>query len=123
MALRNPAIPIQEAWIAPTFVNSWINYGLGFNPCGYWKDSYNVVHLRGLVKNGAIGSVLFTLPVGYRPANTEGFPVIRAVAPASEVGRLDISNAGIVLCQAFVAASTATVDFMFLDGITFRASQ
>ncbi len=121
MALDNPAIPIQQAWQVPTLLNNWVNYGEGFNSCGYWKDSFNVVHLRGLVKSGAIGSVIFTLPTGYRPANIEGFPVIRRTATANEIGRLDIALNGSVLCQAFSTASTATVAYLFLDGLTFRA--
>lgn len=122
MPLDNPAITVQEAWKTPTLVNNWSNYELGFNPCGYWKDSFGVVHLRGLVKNGAIGSVLFTLPTGYRPANTEGFPVLRFIATGTEIGRVDVSNSGVVVCQPFLAASTATVLYMFLDGATFRVA-
>jgi len=52
--------------IAPTLLGSWVNVGAGTNPAGYWKDAYGVVHLQGFVQSGT--GVIFTLPVGYRPA-------------------------------------------------------
>jgi hypothetical protein len=53
-------------WIAPTFTNSWVDYGSGFQTVGYRKVG-DVVQLRGLMKNGTLGASAFTLPVGYRP--------------------------------------------------------
>ncbi|MCP4710447.1 MAG: hypothetical protein GY869_17630 [Planctomycetes bacterium] len=59
----------QQSWQTPAFQNSWINYGSGYNPAQYFKDSMGIVHLRGLVKNVTLGQTVFTLPAGYRPAS------------------------------------------------------
>ncbi|KKK52619.1 hypothetical protein LCGC14_3103070, partial [marine sediment metagenome] len=53
-------------WIAPTLLNSWVNYAATYDTTGYMKDGFGFVHLKGLVKSGVAGTI-FTLPVGYRP--------------------------------------------------------
>lgn len=47
----------------------WTSQGASENPLGYFKDRDGTVHLRGRVAGAAAaaGSVLFTLPVGFRP--------------------------------------------------------
>lgn len=101
-----------EAFIAPgVFTNSWVNFGGAYNPAGYFKDKEGVVHLRGLIANGVIGSAAFTLPIGYRPANTE-FGATQATA-AFATYRVD--NAGNVI------PFSGTNTYFSLDNITFRA--
>ena len=57
-----------EAFIAPTLLNSWVNFDVAINnSAGYYKDAFGIVHLRGLVKTGTVGLAIFALPVGYRP--------------------------------------------------------
>lgn len=69
------ALVTQEDWIAPTLLNSWVNYGATFPPAGYFKDNFGIVHLRGLIKDGIIGSPAFVLPEGYRSINHLHFSV------------------------------------------------
>jgi hypothetical protein len=57
---------IDGTWIAPTLTNSWVDYGAPWTTAGYRRDG-NRVTLKGLIKNGTVGSSVFTLPVGYRP--------------------------------------------------------
>lgn len=106
------AIADLEAVVAPALLNSWVNFGAPFNPAGYYKDQLGIVHLRGLVKNGVIGSAIFTLPAGYRPTNQEIF----AVTSNSAFGRLDVTTAGDVVL------GTGSNLFVSLDSITFRAA-
>lgn len=63
-------IETQEAWSAPTLQNSWVNYGSGYDTVGYMKDSLGFVHVKGMIKSGVttLGTLLFTLPAGYRPS-------------------------------------------------------
>lgn len=63
------ATTLQEAWTAPALQNSWVNYGNGYDAVGYMKDSIGFVHIKGMIKSGttSFGTLLFTLPVGYRP--------------------------------------------------------
>jgi hypothetical protein len=61
----------DTAWSAPTLQNSWVNFGGGFTNAGYRLNGTTVL-VRGTIKNGTItsGTLLFTLPAGYRPTAT-----------------------------------------------------
>lgn len=109
-----PMLPTQidETWIAPTLINSWVNFGGVTNPAGYYKDSAGIVRLRGSIKSGTIGTVAFTLPVGYRPA----FQELYAVNSNNAFGAASISANGDVTAQ------TGTNVVFSIDGITFRAT-
>jgi hypothetical protein len=102
-----------QTWQTPTLLNSWVNFGSGFNNAGYWKDPFGVVHLRGLVKSGTgIPSTIFTLPAGYRPPAQEILPAVSNAL----FGECTIETDGDVTAQV-----GSTVWFS-LDGITFRAA-
>lgn len=81
-------------WITPTLLNGWVVYNTVFQQPGYMKSN-GVVYLKGLVKLGAVGSVIFQLPVGYRPSHQ----VILAVIADNAIGRLDIDANGNVIHQ------------------------
>jgi len=51
--------------------NSWVENSAGQSPT-YYKDLSGVVHINGAIKSGTavFGTELFTLPAGFRPANT-----------------------------------------------------
>lgn len=107
-----PAGIAVEAVIAPTLVNSWVNYGGTAAPAGYWKDAFGVVHLRGCVKDGTADTTVFTLPVGYRPAvDHKGATTENNTARA-----LAITASGVV--SSISAGNTE----LWLEGITFKAA-
>ena len=62
----------EEAWTAISLQNSWADYGGAWQGARYRKDSNGVVHIQGLIDSGTTTAttLLFTLPVGYRPAAT-----------------------------------------------------
>lgn len=63
-------------WVAaPTFTNSWVNYG-GTDQVAQYRKRNDVVELRGLVKNGTLALPAFTLPIGYRPPSSLWFAVV-----------------------------------------------
>jgi hypothetical protein len=115
---------VQENWKevgtagAPAFQNSWTNYGAPYNAAGFFKDSLGIVHLKGLIKNGALGfdKTIFTLPAGYRPAGRE-LRVICTHLPgtAGGAGRLDIDTDGKLI------PGQGMTEWYSLDGVTFRA--
>lgn len=106
-----PATVADEAFIAPTLLNSWVAFGAPYNAPGYFKDSRGIVHLRGLVKSGT-ASTIFTLPAGYRPIGRELFAV-----PSNDLfGACSVDPAGAV--SQLVGSNV----YFSLDGITFRAA-
>ena len=105
-----------EAWVAVVggvgFENSWVNHdGAGTEPAGYYKDPWGVVRLRGLVKSGASGTVVFTLPSGYRPPYDFQQPII---AGYPNIGGVIVGANGLVYVYA---AATTEVS---LHGVSFR---
>jgi hypothetical protein len=83
----------QEAWTAPTLLGTWTNVGGGNEVAGFFKDSMGVIHLKGVVTGGTINTAAFTLPVGYRPVNTQNF-----VADFNNAfGIIQVTNAGSVI--------------------------
>lgn len=112
--LREIVNPPKNPWIAPTFQNSWVNYGTPHNVAGYYRDPLVVVHLRGVVKSGTVasGTPIFTLPVGYRPAARE----LRVVISNGAIGRCDVYDDG------RVCAESGNNAWFSLDGISFRAA-
>jgi len=54
------------------FKNSWQNFGSSFHNAEY-RLVGDEVQLRGLVKTGASGTVVFTLPLGMRPSKVLHF--------------------------------------------------
>lgn len=105
-----------EAWIAPTFTNSWVDYNTGFANAAYRKDAQGYVHLRGLIKSGTIGTAAFNLPAGYRPAAGTNSTLVFGTLSSSGAGRVDVTSAG----DVNVLAPSANA-WTSLEGITFKA--
>jgi len=101
-----------ESWVAPTLLNSWVNYGGGYATAGYMKDALGFVHLKGMVKTGTIGQKIFTLPVGYRPAEIN----IYAVASYALFGDVYINASG------DVTPNVGSSNWVSLSGIIFKAA-
>lgn len=100
LALNNITMPLHGTWTAPTFTNSWVNYGtvslVAYANAAYWKDPTNIVHLDGVIKSGTINTSAFTLPEGFRPAHK----IWRLVASNDAVGLLAINPDGTVVPEA-----------------------
>jgi hypothetical protein len=116
-----------------TFNSTWTDYGGGFNAAGYYKDQYNWVGLRGLVKNTVSENTdVFTLPVGFRPANTMCFAVHESNSLLTGTTWCRITSGGAVHIQHGPYRSDATYpngsnrsavsNYASLEGIYFPAS-
>ena len=99
-------------WTAPALLNSWANYGAPFDPTGYQKVG-RVVYLRGLVSGGASGSVIFTLPAGYRPGSQLILP---AITNPNTIGRMDVFTNGNVQCNVGSTAFFSVCCSFIADG-------
>lgn len=112
MSRFNPSLKTQEAWNAPTLINSWVNTGGVHETAGYYKDYFGNVHLKGRIQGGSIGTVVFVLPVGYRPSAT----LTLSIVGGGDYGQLSISTDGSVSITSGVAGVYKT-----LDNVSFRA--
>jgi hypothetical protein len=108
----------QETLQFPTLVGGWTPYGSGFAVPSFWKDKEGVVHLQGLAGNLAPvpvnGTLLFTLPIGYRPS---GGTLIFSVLNNNQPARIDIGSNGNVTI-AFLTSNA----WLNLTGISFRTN-
>jgi hypothetical protein len=99
----------------PALQNGWVNFGGGFTEAGFYLDTVGRVHLQGTIKSGAaaLDTLLFTLPVGYRPAARVGpFPV----ASNLSYGEVDVHANGDVFLRVGHA------NYLALDSVSFRAA-
>jgi hypothetical protein len=76
-------------------------------------DGEGIVHLKGIIKSGALGNAAFTLPTGYRPAKELRIPVVAN----NLFGVVAIYSSG------FVAPLVGNTTQFGLDGVSFRAEQ
>lgn len=97
---------------SPALQNGWVTFGGGDAAAAYFKDASGMVHLEGRIKDGVttVGTLLFTLPVGYRPLNELKF----AVDSAGAHGRVEVEADG------EVRLSIASGADLSLSGISFR---
>lgn len=102
-------IAVQN-WTAPSLLNSWVAQS-NYMPAGYRKDENNIVHLRGNLTGGAAGTVIFTLPVGYRPANFGTF----AALGSGGLAWIEIRPNGDVF------TATAPSNLTGINGIQFKS--
>lgn len=104
-----------EAWNAITMQNGWVDFGLGYQTPRYIKNPAGAVYIEGMVKGGsiAVGTVLFNLPVGYRPANTCRVAALDNVGPVG----LNLEPNGNVTCQSLSDNQWLSIS------LTFQASQ
>jgi len=83
-------------WVAPTLLNSWVDAGGSLAVAGY-RLKGGIVYGKGTVDTGTAtgGTVIYTLPEGYRPEEDLEFVNISNGA----VGQFDIQSDGDVVIQ------------------------
>ncbi len=119
-------ISLNTSWIPRTYtdsewqnlglINSWVHYGGSgglYSSPQFTKSSDNLVTVKGLIGGGAAGSIIATLPEGYRPKSRILYTGYSADAHA----RIDILPNGQISFQ------TGSTIWFSLDGITFMAEQ
>lgn len=103
----------STGWQNLSLQNSWVYYGSGSLP-QYRRDQFGAIYVKGLIKGGATGNstVLFTLPVGYRPADHhyfacfDGANVLQRLEISNTDGTVFISNGGVALNNGFLVLDT-----------------
>jgi hypothetical protein len=87
---------VQEDWITPTLLNGWVNFDTNsYAVCQYFKDNIGIVHARGFIKSGTIGSTIFNFPAGYRPDKNHYFTAYSN----DSVAQITLSSVGDLKCR------------------------
>ncbi len=122
---RHRLLRFTPKWTAPTLQNSWVDFGSGFAPAGYYKDPDGRVYLRGLVKDGTDNATIFTLPEGFRPAYIQQqFVAASDTAVAVyRVGLLRVLTSGEVQAHDTGLGSGTGLGWFGLDNFSFVAEQ
>jgi hypothetical protein len=109
---RRATVPTS---VAPTLTSGWV-HSATYAPARYYKHQ-GLVHLEGVVADGTDGSAatIFTLPAGYRPANSIRF---NPESPGTTNSLIIVQANGRVI--PWIISNTAALS---LSGIYFRAEQ
>jgi hypothetical protein len=87
---------------APAFQNAWGNYQQGWQLLRFRRECGDVCRIEGLIGGGASGAVIFTLPLGFRPAMSVRFAGVGTMsAGGSFAANLDINPSGTVQLSTF----------------------
>lgn len=118
-ALAKPAV-----WTAFPFAASCSNLGTIYRTCGFWKDPFGLVHLRGMLQfsgTPAAGQLVGTLPVGYRPTAYEDFAATGSSAGGTIAFPLEVNTAGSLNLYA-AGGVTWSGTSLSLSGVTFDSN-
>ena len=110
-------LPVIEAWNTANLTNSWAATPGRLTP-GYYReirgDGTYRVWLRGLIKDGTIGSAAFTLPAGYIPSAIVDLTTQYTVGGITVVCGIEVGTDGTVTPNG-----TAGGTYVGLDGLSF----
>jgi len=106
--------PSPSAVTAPTPNANWT----ATNGLGFWKDAMNIVRLRGgATPAGGAGATVFTVPAGFRPANSRIWLISQGISTTPAV--LSVGAGGDFVMTVFVIGN-GTVNF---DTVSYLAEQ
>jgi hypothetical protein len=124
----------QTDYGEPAFMNSWQNYGndgtYTYDDVTFYKDPDGFVHLEGVIKNtsgSAYNTLMFTLPVGYRPDYIVRIPIIAnggtlisklwvmEIQPDGDVVAATANNPG--------SGTTLVKNYLSFEGVKFMAAE
>lgn len=95
----------------PAFQNSWaVSGGVTVQ---FRRDGAGNLHMRGLTTGGTSGTVVFTLPTGYRPS--ANFTVLQTTN-TSGFSQVDVATDGTV--KVTIKSGTPTVHGLYVPGIS-----
>ncbi len=102
-----------QTWQTPTLLNSWVDYGGTEATAEYFKDSCQIVHIKGTIKSGTItpGDNIFILPAGYRPLETHIFQQYNG---AGNLGTVGVAANGAVYVAQAAVNTILSIDCTFL---------
>lgn len=104
----------QATYVA--FQNSWANFSTPWRGASFSKSADGYVTFGGVVTAGSVGTIMFTLPDGYKPSADCMFAIANSDTTAS-VGTVQVKADGKVYFVNGAAGSPTT--FVSLDNVRF----
>jgi len=110
----SPRVPLATAL---TMAGAWSAFGAPYVTPAVRRDANGFAHIEGSIKSGTLtsGTVITTLPAGFRPANRVRVGIIMASADSNNMD-LFIEPNGQVALSATITSSVVIASF---DGVTF----
>lgn len=111
-----------------TLQNNWVNYDVtNWSKAQFWKDGEGRVYIWGTIKSGTAtnGTVLATLPPGFRPTGTEVFQTHGWNGTTHTAVRIDVQTNGSIVLVATIPTSGIAVNngYLTLSGIGFYTAE
>lgn len=105
----------QSAFVAPTLLNSWVDYGGTAATAAYYKDPNQIVHVKGVIKSGTTtsGTNLFVLPAGFRPLLNHTFAQLSYNGAAAGFAGITIAQNGAVYVETTTGNTFLSIDCSF----------
>ena len=85
----NTVTPTDSGWITPTLNSGFTGYSSPYGTIKYRKIG-NIVNIQGITNQAVANTIVFTLPVGFRPERR----LVLATMNDNQLGRLDIDQDG-----------------------------
>lgn len=106
---------LGESWHTIGYGSEWASYGSGWGPASYKKFG-DIVYMAGLVfRESGTGTLICTLPVGYRPTTNKLFATILSNGSTEVAARISIDTSGNVTC----ITTATTISYVSLDPVFF----
>jgi hypothetical protein len=109
----NVSPPVDTGWTALTLVSSWTNYGSGYGVARCRRIGSRV-QVAGLIKGGTgtIGTLITTLPTGFRPSSNEMYTIHNG---SNGIKSAQVSTDGtIAIAQAVTNSELSLANITFL---------
>ena len=95
----------------PDFEGTWVNFDTGAHTkAAFYKDPFNIVHIKGLVKSGTLDTTIFTLPTEYIP--TEAY-IFAGQETATTSCRLYVNSDGTIVTVGATSVLAQAINISF----------
>ena len=115
-AAAGETAPAHPAVIQPAMQNGWLNAGGVLSTAGYYKDASGRVWVKGVIRSGALGAVIWTMPEGFWPPQQVEMSCHAFNGVGLVPALLEVTTSGEV--RVVFGASNA----VHLDGLSFLAA-
>lgn len=105
----------QSAWLSPTLLNGWSDYGGAYCTAQYYRDPNRTIHIKGTVAGGTTtsGTNIFVLPAGYRPLQNHVFAQTSYSGATPGSASITVAQNGAVFVTYASGNTLLSIDCMF----------